>query len=287
LGLVLLLLSVGIVYFTLYQMLSYLFRRHRTWFFAILILMAPFGFVLAQATSLVGLVWVLALTPFYGIFVLFIVATRWMVRFYCATFAVLMVTEFLLHRRTFALLDEKAASFESFWQKHLKTYSFGTKRMIAPGVTSRRISTTLSRIVRRYWTLAVAIALVAIVASTMVNASLPRNPTYAEVGAFAASDKTDAHHYIPGTYMCVDFARDFQSSALKAGFNCGIVTAFFPDETSHDLDCFNTTDRGMIYFEPQTDQIVSLTVGEVYSGPGWSMQVKNATVVGFYVTWQP
>jgi hypothetical protein len=257
------------------------------WFFAVLILMAPFGFVIAQVTSLLGMVWVLALTPFYGVFVLFVVATTWMVRFYCTTFAVLMLTEFLLHRRNFAPVNEKAASFEPFWQKHLKAYSFGTKVMIAHGVASRRISTALSRIIRRYWTLAMAIALVVVVASTMVNASVPRNPTYAEAAGFLASDKTNTRHYIPGTYMCVDFARDFQSSALKAGFNCGIVTAFFPDEASHDLDCFNTTDKGMVYVEPQTDQIVSLTVGQVYSGPGWSMQVKDATVVGFYVTWQP
>jgi hypothetical protein len=287
LGLVLLLLSVGIVYFTLYQTLSCLFRRHRVWFFAVLILMTPFGFVLAQVTSLLGLVWVLALTPFYGIFVLFMVATTWMVRYYCAAFAFLMLTEFLLHRRTLALANENAPSFEPFWQKHLKAYSFGTKRMTALGVANRRISPALSRVVRRYWTLAMAIALVVIAASTIVNASVPRNPTYAEAAGFVASDKTDTRHYTAGTYTCADFAKDFQSSALKAGLSCGIVTTFFPDETSHDLDCFNTTDRGVIYVEPQTDQIVSLTVGQVYSGPGWNMQMKNATVVGFFVTWQP
>jgi hypothetical protein len=286
LGLVLLLLSTGVVYFTLYQILSSLFRRHRLWFFTALILIAPFGFVLAQATSLLGLVWVVALTPFYGIFVLLMVATTWMIRFYFSAFAFLMIMKFLLDRRAFALANENAPSFEPFWQKHLKANSFGKRRITSLGVASRRINTTLSRAVKRHWTLAVAIVFVGIVASTLVNASILRDPTYAEAAGFIASDKTSTHLYIAETYTCGDFARDFQAGALKAGFSCGIVTEFFPDETSHDLNCFNTTDKGMVYVEPQTDQIVNLAVGQVYSGPGWNMQVKNATVVGFYVTWQ-
>jgi len=286
LALVLLLLSNGIVYFTLYQILSCLFRRHRTWFFAVLILMAPFALVLAQVTDFLALVWVLALTPFYGIFALLMVATTWMVRFYCAAFAFLFLTEFLLHQRNLDRKVENIRSFEPFWQKHLKAYSFGEKKVTSLGVASRTIGTALSRAARRYWNLALSIGLVVVAVSTLISAGIARNPTYAEAAGFVASDKTYTHPYIAGKYTCANFAIDFQANALKAGLNCGVVTVFFPDETSHDLNCFNTTDKGAVYVEPQFDQIVSLRVGQVYSIPGWNMQVKNATVVGFYVTWQ-
>ena len=257
------------------------------WFFSVLILMAPFGFVSAQATNPLELIWVLTLTPFYGVFVLFMVATTWMVRFYCTSFAFLMFMEFLLHRKTFISANENTTSFEQFWHKHTEAYSSGTKGITAIVVAFRRISKTLSGLVKTYWTLAIAIALVVVVASTLVTATLPKDPTFAEAARFVESDKTSTHQYIAGTYTCSNFAEAFQATALKAGLNCGIVTAFFPDETSHDLDCFNTTDRGSIYVEPQNDQMVNLTVGQVYSGPGWNMQEKNATVIGFFVTWQP
>ena len=209
-----------------------------------------------------------------------------MVRFYCAAFAFLMILEFLYHRKNLALASEKLPSFEPFWQKHLKTNAIQYRRLIVFGVDSQKIGIVTSRTVRKYWSLAVSIALLIIVASSFVSARPLRDPTYDEAVKFVTSDKTSSHPYVNATYTCVNFAMDFQASALLAGFKCGVVTAFFPDETSHDLNCFNTTDMGMVYVEPQTDQIVSLNVGQVYSGPNWNMIVKNATVVGYYVTWE-
>jgi hypothetical protein len=153
------------------------------------------------------------------------------------------------------------------------------------GVNSPKIGVAVSRKAERYWKLLMSIVLVIIVASTFASARPLRDPTYSEAAKFVAYDETSSHSYINETYTCANFAKDFQANAMRAGFTCGVVTVFFPEETSHDLNCFNTTDVGMVYVEPQTDQIVSLNVGQVYSGLNWNMLVKNATVIGFYITW--
>ncbi len=287
LALVPFLLSIGLVYFALFQVLRHLFRRHPLLFVSIMIIMAPFGFVLAQVSSVLDLLWVLSLTPFYGVFILFIVSTTWMVRFYCSAFAVLMVVDFLFRMRTSGFPQRPDLLRETSWRKILKTDTFevGKQRSFRKGFG--RIRLVFSRGVRRYWTLAAAVILMASVAATLVSGSHPRNPTYSEAIQFIASDNTDNHLYATGNYTCANFADDFQTNALRAGYNCGYVTVFFPDGGGHALNCFNTTDRGIVYVEPQTDEVVTLNVGEVYAGSAWNLQVENATIAGFSTRWEP
>ena len=91
-----------------------------------------------------------------------------------------------------------------------------------------------------------------------------RDPTYDETIAFTNSDKTDENEYTPN-YVCYDFTADFNSNAFQMGYRCGFVYIEFFD-SAHAIVCFNTTDRGLIYIEPQSDEIVTLTIGQPYLG---------------------
>ncbi len=116
-----------------------------------------------------------------------------------------------------------------------------------------------------------------------------RDPTYGEALQFVESDRTDENPYKEEEYTCSNFATDFKSNALKAGYRCGYVLVFGPD-WNHALNCFNTTDCGLIFVEPQEDEILTLAIGQPYwdrrryasplAGSGY-----NDTVTSFLIDW--
>jgi flagellar biosynthesis/type III secretory pathway protein FliH len=89
-----------------------------------------------------------------------------------------------------------------------------------------------------------------------------RDPTYDEAIAFINSDKTDENEYTTD-YVCYDFTADFNSNAFQMGYRCGFVYIEFSD-SAHAIACFNTTDSGLIYVEPQTDEVVTIAIGQQY-----------------------
>jgi len=91
-----------------------------------------------------------------------------------------------------------------------------------------------------------------------------RDPTYDEAIAFTNSDKTDENKYTPN-YVCYDFTADFNTNAFQMGYRCGFVYIEFFD-SAHAIVYFNTTDGGLIYIEPQSDEIVTLAIGQPYLG---------------------
>ena len=91
------------------------------------------------------------------------------------------------------------------------------------------------------------------------------NPTYDEALAFINSDNTNLNPYMPEYYVCYDFTADFIENALQEGYRCGFVYIEFSD-SAHAIVCFDTTDSGLIFVEPQTDEIVSVAVGQQYGG---------------------
>jgi hypothetical protein len=120
---------------------------------------------------------------------------------------------------------------------------------------------------------------------TDVNLNL-RDPTYIEALKFIALDPTDKNEYYGENYTCGDFAADFKENALKAGYRCGYVIIEFPDYLFHTIVCFNTTDQGIIFVEPQTDEIVTLTVGEPYwERTRYGQPSYNDTIVGYVIIW--
>ena len=112
-----------------------------------------------------------------------------------------------------------------------------------------------------------------------------RDPTYQEVLTFIASDQTDKNQYNEENYTCANFAADFKNHAFEAGYRCGYVLIEFPD-AAHSINCFNTTDKGLIFIEPQDDNIVSLTIGQPY----WNRTIYesptyNDTIVRYTIVW--
>ena len=89
-----------------------------------------------------------------------------------------------------------------------------------------------------------------------------RDPTYDEAIAFINSDKTDENEYT-SDYVCYDFTADFNSNAFQMGYRCGFVYIELSD-SAHAIACFNTTDSGLIYIEPQNDEIFTLAIGQSY-----------------------
>jgi len=113
-----------------------------------------------------------------------------------------------------------------------------------------------------------------------------RDPTYAEAMAFIVSDQTDKNEWIADEYVCMNFVADFKNNAFNAGFRAGCVYIEFPDNVVHGITCFNTLDNGLIFIETQTDEIVTLTIGEVY----YDRTVHEApyfddTVVYYVIIW--
>ena len=89
-----------------------------------------------------------------------------------------------------------------------------------------------------------------------------QDPTYAEAIAFINSDKTDENEYTDD-YVCYDYTSYFDYNAADAGYRCGFVYIEYTD-SAHAIACFNTTDRGIIYVEPQNDEIVTIAIGQPY-----------------------
>jgi hypothetical protein len=94
-----------------------------------------------------------------------------------------------------------------------------------------------------------------------------RDPTYEEAIRFIREDATDEFEYVTGEFECRHFAAIFIENAFNQGLRCLYVQLAFP-EGGHAIVAFNTIDLGMIYIEPQNDDIVTPVVGNVYCDRG-------------------
>lgn len=113
-----------------------------------------------------------------------------------------------------------------------------------------------------------------------------KNPTYNEAIIFVYLDKTDLNEYSQN-YTCGCFAMDFKNNSLRAGYRCGVVIVVF-SVMGHMIDCFNTTDRGLIFIEPQTDKIVTLTIGQPYwNRLEYQAPEYNDTILRLIIIWFP
>jgi hypothetical protein len=83
---------------------------------------------------------------------------------------------------------------------------------------------------------------------------------------FLAWDTTDLNEYrgagvfvdgklVQDSYVCSDFARDLVTSARHQGIASWTVVVYFMHEIGHVITVFATTDRGLVYVEPQSDTI--------------------------------
>jgi hypothetical protein len=112
-----------------------------------------------------------------------------------------------------------------------------------------------------------------------------RDPSYQEMLNFLNLDKTDENQYDANDYNCYDFTRDLCNNASAAGIRIGDVYLEFLD-SAHALVCFNTTDRGLVFVEPQTDQPVTLEIGQPYfDRTRFKTPEYDDTIVSYGIIW--
>lgn len=80
------------------------------------------------------------------------------------------------------------------------------------------------------------------------------DPTWDQLKAFLAADKTDERDYILGDFVCGSFAQDVHNNAEKAGIRAAWVAIDLTNKPiGHALNAFNTTDRGMVFTDSTGD----------------------------------
>jgi hypothetical protein len=117
------------------------------------------------------------------------------------------------------------------------------------------------------------------------------DPTYTEVINFLARDSTDSNTYSLSSYTCAYFSKDVNNNAEKQGIRCAYVVLNFPS-LGHAIVAFNTTDRGLVYFEPQYDVRADLMMGKRFyqclqNRPGWNWDEPSYddTIQGITCYW--
>jgi len=110
------------------------------------------------------------------------------------------------------------------------------------------------------------------------------DPTYQQLISFMSTDTVHNNVYKNGTYICWNFCNDY-IKAFRAGWRCGFVYISFPS-LAHGVVCFNTTNKGIVFVEPQLNQIISVTIGSSYSrSNGLTPVTYNDTIVSFGIIW--
>jgi hypothetical protein len=98
-----------------------------------------------------------------------------------------------------------------------------------------------------------------------------RNPTYQEMKDFLKRDTTNSHRYegtAPGAYDCENFASDVCNNAEAEGIRAAVVFLDYENTNlGHAIVAFETTDKGLIFIEPQSDGEVMIAVGIGYGYP--------------------
>jgi hypothetical protein len=118
------------------------------------------------------------------------------------------------------------------------------------------------------------------------------DPTLAEVKEFLANDTTDKITYNELTYVCTHYARDVINNAVKKGIRVAYVETRFT-EMGHSLLAFETTDKGLVYFDPQYDNEVRPVLGKPYwqcmiptdDGTTFSAPTFDDTIRDILVIW--
>jgi len=91
-----------------------------------------------------------------------------------------------------------------------------------------------------------------------------RDPSYQKMRDFLKQDETSEQEYLASEYICVDFAADVKANAAKEEIRCAYVVIEYYEGSGHVIVAFDTTDRGLVYIEPQFDWEVEPEVGQRY-----------------------
>lgn len=80
-----------------------------------------------------------------------------------------------------------------------------------------------------------------------------KDPTYEKMMSFILQDQTNYNTYSFTDYVCEDFSNDVVANAKEQKIRAGIVYLDEPVGYGHAIVCFDTTDRGLYFLEPQLD----------------------------------
>ena len=89
------------------------------------------------------------------------------------------------------------------------------------------------------------------------------NPTHKELTEFLVGDATNSNEFIHNKYVCFDFAAELNNNAETNGIRSAYVRVRF-DGWGHAVVGFETTDKGLVFIEPQSDREVEMVIGESY-----------------------
>jgi len=133
------------------------------------------------------------------------------------------------------------------------------------------------------------------IGADIVNNSKAKNPTWRQLEGFILSDRTDQKPYIPGVYMCGDYAREVHNNAERVGIRCAWVAIDFVGQpVGHACNTFKTTDRGLIFIDCtgplnlspfNYDKIVNVKLGHDYvpeslfPQPGWEIEWEDIGLI--------
>ena len=90
--------------------------------------------------------------------------------------------------------------------------------------------------------------------------------SWEQVKEFVMNDDTNSHTYIPGSFVCADFAALLHNRAEAAGIKAAYVSVEFAEGPAHALNAFNTTDRGLDYIDCTGPGFQSPTFGDSLDG---------------------
>ncbi len=114
---------------------------------------------------------------------------------------------------------------------------------------------------------------------TLRNNPDAENPSWNELKAFVAEDRTDEHPYRYLSFICYDFAEMLHNNAEEAGMRSAYVmvrlgpSVYYPTGVNHALNAFETTDRGLVYIDStrppyyrfrNADTVLEVEVGKQY-----------------------
>ena len=103
--------------------------------------------------------------------------------------------------------------------------------------------------------------------------------SYGEVLSFMKEDQTDKMTY-SWTNDCTTFSRVLRENANEKGIKCGIVVLDLGYNYAHVINAFDTTDSGVVYFDPQTDNRKdNIGLGKHYSIQGQDFEITDFDII--------
>ncbi|MEN8615400.1 hypothetical protein ABFB09_09060 [Dehalogenimonas sp. THU2] len=90
--------------------------------------------------------------------------------------------------------------------------------------------------------------------------------TYADLARFLENDKTNEAKYGVGVFDCKEYALFTWAHAIQVGFNAVPVIVKLDAPYNHMILAFETSDRGIVFVEPQSDNEVFPATWTKYFG---------------------